>query len=101
LAMQTGSGWNVAKPQEAQLALARVIKTRNLKGGIDRDHLYEIKQRENEIPGDPMELFTGDMEIELEGIAGSDATSVFLRSDDPVPMHIAAVLIEPKFGSMV
>jgi hypothetical protein len=101
LAVQTGgSGWNVARPQEASRALARVVNTRDLYAGIDADHLYLIKQREDEAYGDPTDLITGDLDIELDGLSGSSGVSVFLRSSDPTPMEIAAVLIEPKFGDM-
>jgi hypothetical protein len=100
LAIQTGSGWSVAKPQEAEKAILRLVNSRNVKAGINADSLFEIKQREDEDFNDPIALFTGDKEIELDGVAGSDGTSVFIRSDDPVPLHVAAVLIEPKFGNM-
>jgi hypothetical protein len=100
LAIQTGAGWSVAKPQEAQRAVVSVVKSRNLLGGIDIDHLYEVKQREHEDYGDPIALRTGNMDVELDGVTGSDSTSIVLQSSDPVPMHIAAVLIEPLQGDM-
>lgn len=99
LAIQTGQGWNVARPQQSAYAVARVIDTRNVFGGVDADQLFPIKQREHEDYDDPIALFTGDMEIDLGGTSGtSQGASVFLRSSDPTPMEIAAVLIEPKFG---
>lgn len=97
LAIQTGAGWSVARPQQAERAILRVVDSRNIKAGIDRDQLFEIKQRESETYGAPIALHTGDLEVSIAGTSGNE-TNIVVRSDDPTPMHIAAVLIEPKAG---
>lgn len=98
LAVQTGSGWNVARPQEASRAILSVIDSRNIEAGISAGTLYPIKQRDLEDYPDPIALLTGDMDVALDGVSGSTGVSIFVRSSDPTPMHVAAVLIEPKFG---
>jgi hypothetical protein len=99
LAIQTGNGWNVARPQQADAAILRVVNSRNVKAGSDEDQLFECKTRDVDAYGDPLALYTGDLEVQMAGKSGNE-TTVFVRSDDPVPMHIAAVLVEPKVGDM-
>jgi hypothetical protein len=97
LAMQTGSGWNVARPQQAGKVVLRVVNTRNIKAGPNDASLFEVKQRENEAYGDPISLKTGDFEANMAGTSGNE-TVVVVQSDQPTPMHIAAILIEPVIG---
>lgn len=99
LAMQTGSGWSVARPQQAARAILRVVRSRNISAGVNASHLFEIKQRETEDYPDPTMLFTGDLEVQLSGTSGNE-TVVVVESTDPTPMHIAAVMVEPKLGDM-
>lgn len=99
LAMQTGSGWSVARPQQAKKALLRVVNSRGIKAGVNDSQLFELKQREFEDYPDPTALFTGDLEVSLGGTSGYE-TSVFIRSDDPTPLQIAAVLVEPEIGDL-
>jgi hypothetical protein len=101
LAMQTGTGWNVARPQTAGKVVLRVVKTRNVAAGPnttdeagDYTQLFDVKQREWEAYGDPIDLLTGDMHVDMAGSTGNE-TVVVVRSDDPTPMHIAAILVEP------
>jgi hypothetical protein len=97
LAMQTGQGWSIARPQQAEKAILRVVASRNIKAGVDADQMFEIKMREEEAYGAPIDLQTGDFEVEIGGTNAYE-TSITVRSDDPTPMHIAAVMIEPMFG---
>lgn len=99
LAMQTGAGWNVARPQQAEKVVLRLVNTRNLSVGPTSDQLYPVKFRDTESYDDPIAMFTGDKEVDLAGTSGNE-TVVFIRSDDPTPFHLAAVLIEPKIGNM-
>lgn len=97
LAIQTGQGWNIAKPQQAGTAIARVVQTRGLQVGPDEDHLFPLKDRSGEDWGEPTALKTGDYEIDLAGTSAKES-KVFIRSADPVPMTVLAVLIDPQGG---
>ncbi len=99
LAMQTGNGWNVARPQQAAKVILRVVKTRNISAGVNSSQMFPIKQREFEDYGDPIALLTGDYEVNMAGTSGNE-TVVTIESSDPTPMHIAAVMIEPEVGDM-
>jgi hypothetical protein len=99
LAMQTGSGWSVARPQQAGKVVLRVVDSRGLLAGPNEDQLFPVKQREDEAFGDPIALFTGDLEVSMAGTSGLE-TVVMVKSVDPTPMHLAAVLIEPQAGDM-
>jgi hypothetical protein len=97
LAIQTGSGWNVARPQQAAKVVLRVVKTRNISAGPSDALLFPVKQRETEGYDDPIALMTGDFEAEMSGTSGNE-TVVVVQSSDPAPMHIAAILVEPIMG---
>jgi hypothetical protein len=99
LAMQTKAGWTKARPQTVTRAFVSVIESRNVKGGVSEDQIFEIKQRDREDYLDPTALFTGDLEVPIGGSSGTEATLI-LRSDDPVPFHVAGVLLEPNFGNL-
>lgn len=99
LAMQTPQGWIKARPQQAARAYVAVINSRNIEGGVSRDQMFPIKQRETEGYGDPIALFTGDMEVSLGGSSGNE-TTIVLRSEDPVPFHLAGVFVEPSVGDL-
>jgi hypothetical protein len=94
LAIQTGSGWSVARPQQAGKAIIRMVETRGILAGPDEDQLFEVKDREDEAYGAPARLTTGDREIDLAGTSQDEAV-VIVKSADPLPMQIAAILIEP------
>jgi hypothetical protein len=99
LAMQTPQGWIKARSQQAARAFVSVIDSRNIIGGIDADQLFEIKTRDTETYGAPVALYTGELEISLGGASGTE-TTVLLRSDDPVPLHVAGILVEPAIGDL-
>ena len=75
----------------------KVVDTRNVKAGVNRDNLFEIKQRDTEDYGAPIALLTGDMEVPVAGTSGNETVCV-IQSDEPTPFHLAAVLVEPKIG---
>jgi hypothetical protein len=99
LAMQTGQGWSVARPQQAAKVVLRVVNTRNIEAGPNVASLFPVKQREEEDYGDPVALHTGDFEVEMAGTSGNE-TIVVVRSAEPTPMHVAAILIEPSAGDL-
>jgi hypothetical protein len=94
LAIQTGQGWSVRKAQQAGKVIVRVVKTRGILAGPDEEQLFPVKDREVEAYGDPTGLRTGDYEIDMAGTSEPE-TVVVIKSEDPLPFHIAAVLIDP------
>jgi len=98
LAIQTGGGWNVARPQQAGKVVLRVVDTRNIEAGPADDQLFPVKTRETEGYGSPNALITDDLEVDMAGTSGNE-TVVVVRSTDPTPMHIAAILIEPVISA--
>lgn len=95
LAFQSGSGWTVARPQQAAKVILKVVNSCNIFAGPNEDSLFEIKQRELEDYGDPIDLFTGNLEVNMAGTSQKE-TIVVVQSTDPTPFHVAAVLIEPR-----
>jgi hypothetical protein len=94
LAVQSGGGWTIAKPQQAAKVILQVVNSRNILAGPDEEQLFEIKQREFEDYGDPIALFTGNMEIQMAGTSQKE-TIVVVKSDAPTPFHVSAILIDP------
>ncbi len=102
LAIQVRADWTVARPQQADKVVLRVVKTRNLEAGPhdrldangDDAAMFPVKQRGFEDYEDPIALKTGDFEVDMAGSSGNE-TVVVIRSPDPTPMHLAAVLIQP------
>lgn len=97
LAIQTGNGWSVARPQQASKVVLRVVNTRNISAGPNADNMFPVKQRDDENFNDPIALKTGDFEIDMAATTGNE-TVVVVQSSDPTPFHIAAILIEPKIA---
>lgn len=98
LAMQAPqTGWNIAKTQQVGKAIIRVVNSRGIEAGPDLDNMFPIKQRDTETYGEPTELFTGDLEAEMAGTSQRESVLI-LRSSDPLPMHVSAILIEPTMS---
>lgn len=97
LAMQTPAGWNIAKTQQVGKAIISVVNTRGIEAGPDLDNMFPVKQRDQEPLGAPTNLFTGYVEAELAGTSQQE-TVLIVRSSDPLPMHISAILVEPLFA---
>jgi len=94
LAVQTSQGWSIDKVQQAGHVVVRVVDTRGILAGPDEDQMYPVKDRDTDAYDEPVALMTGSYEVDMAGTSGTE-TVVVIKSEDPVPMHIAAVLIEP------
>jgi len=71
-----------------------MIKFLNSRGGlvgVDEDHLYELPQRTNEPLGQPINLFSDDQEISLDGNYTTNGQIMF-RQQDPLPVTILAII---------
>ncbi|NBQ13048.1 MAG: hypothetical protein EBU31_00190 [Proteobacteria bacterium] len=98
LVQQGQTGLTLGKPQQATKAVVRVIDTRGLKAGPSADRLETLRARMGELPGEPNALYTGLRETFLiPKITGG--ASVLLQSDDPLPMTVTGVFIDPNVAS--
>jgi hypothetical protein len=95
LAMQDQQGWTVAKPQTQAKAVVRVIDSRGLKAGPDDAGLEPLRARSSEAPGAPNALKNGLLETWLRPAINGGARLV-VRSDDPVPMTVTGVYLDPS-----
>lgn len=95
LVQQGQNGYTVGKPQVSAKAVVRLIDTRGLKAGPSADKLEVLRNRVNELPGEPNALYTGLKETYLlPKITGG--ASVVLQSDEPLPMTVTGVFIDPS-----
>ena len=73
----------------------RVIDSRGLKAGPDNASLEPLRARSNEAPGAPNALKHGLLETWLRPAINGGAR-VVIRSDDPLPMTVTAVFLDPS-----
>ncbi len=95
LAIQAQQGWTVAKPQTQAKAVVRVIDSRGLKAGPDDASLESLRARSTEPPGAPNALRNGLLETYLRPAINGGARLV-VRSDDPLPMTVTGVYLDPS-----
>ncbi|QNA85147.1 hypothetical protein G4G27_14935 [Sphingomonas sp. So64.6b] len=95
LAVQGQSGWTVAKVQSQAKAVIRVVDSRALKAGPTDATLEPLRGRTHEVPGQPNALQTGLLETYLRPDLNGGAR-VVVRSDDPLPMTISAIYLDPS-----
>jgi hypothetical protein len=77
----------------------KVERSRGLWVGPDADHTVEVKQRDVEPYGDPIELFTADIKIAIPPSWGRSG-SIVLQQLDPLPLTVLAVLPEVEIGGL-
>jgi hypothetical protein len=77
--------------------VVKVERSRGLWVGPDADHVVEVKQRDVEPYGDPIELFTADIKIAIPPSWGRSG-SIVLQQLDPLPLTVLAVLPEVEVG---
>lgn len=97
LAMQTNSGWSIAKAQQASTAIVRVVDTRGVLVGPDETLLEVMKPRSNEYFNQPNALVTGEIEATLRGKTTGGA-QVVVTSPDPLPMTVTGIYIDPNIA---
>lgn len=97
LAVQGQAGWTVAKPQTQAKAVLRMIDSRGVKAGPDVANLEPLRARVGEAPGAPNALKTGLFETWLRPKI-NDGAHVVVRSDDPLPMTITGVYLDPSIA---
>ena len=97
LAIQGPQGWTVAKPQTQAKAVLRLIDSRGVKAGPDIANLEPLRARMGEAPGEPNAVKTGLFETWLRPKI-NDGARVVVRSDDPLPMTLTGVYLDPSIA---
>ena len=95
LAYQGRGGWTIGKPQTQAKATLRVINSRGLKAGPTEARLETLRARSREVLGQPNDLITGLADTYLQADINEGARVVVV-SDDPLPMQISAIYIDPS-----
>lgn len=94
LAYQGRAGWTIGKPQTQAKATLRVINSRGLKAGPTEARLETLRSRSDEVLGQPNALINGLVETYLQADINGGARVVVV-SDDPLPMQISAIYLDP------
>jgi hypothetical protein len=95
LSFQSATGGsNVGKRQQIGQAVLRLKRSRGVKAGPDENNLYEIKSRTEDDAYGPPALLDGIYEIGMAPTTPNEAV-VLIRSDDPLPMTLTAVYLDP------
>lgn len=98
LAYQGKGGWIQAKPGAVSKAVVRLIDSRGVQVGPKQDKLERLRTRRDELPGEPNDPKTGLYETYLQpDISGE--LSVWVQSDDPLPMTVTGVFCDPQTAS--
>lgn len=71
----------------------KVYKSSGVMAGPSFERLVEYKQRKTEQPGFPPELFSGDINLQLNP-AWTSGGEFCLRQADPLPMHLLALVAQ-------
>ena len=98
LNVEAPSGTIQGKAQKIPYSTVRFEKSRGLLIGTDVSQFTEMKQRENEKMGAPIELLTGDKRITFKSKWDQNGRIV-MRQQNPLPMTILAVIPELKVGT--
>lgn len=78
----------------------RVEKSRGLWGGPGsgtENDLVELKQRELEAWGEPIEPKTGDVELTINSLWDNEG-SIWIQQRDPLPLTVLAIIPEVEIG---
>lgn len=97
LPVDTTDGQATAKKKNISKVIVRVLRSRGMKAGPDADTLREVKQRQFEAMGDPIELRTGFFEIQVSSKWGYEGKT-YIRQEYPLPMTILGLSLEVSVG---
>jgi hypothetical protein len=93
LNIEHGQGTIQGMDKKVSNVTIRLHKTRGLLIGPDEENLVELRQREDETYGSPIDLFTGDRQVYLHPSWGSNGR-IFIRQKNPLPLTVLAVIPE-------
>lgn len=94
LPLNGSSGSSHTKRQMMSKAVLRVESTRGLLAGPGGGEVFELKQRQGEPIGTPIQLKTGDFDVPLSPRWNNGAT-VVVKQTYPLPATISAIFVEP------
>jgi len=83
--------------RNAVSVMTRMENSRGLWVGPDEDHLDEVAFREDELYGEPTQLYTGDKEMAIEPSDGMTGR-IYLRNNAPVPTTVLSIIPKMDFG---
>ncbi len=87
-------GRRSGKVQTVGKAVLRLVKSRGVRVGRKIADLLPLKTRRNEALGASKDLLTGDYLAEMEAVASLE-TTIIAQQDNPLPMTITAVFMDP------
>lgn len=85
-----GTGFNTGRQQQVGDVVLTLQNTRSIMAGIDAEHLFLVKSREDEAYGAPDELMNGDYVVSMDNKA-TDEITCWIRSDTPLPLTVLGV----------
>jgi len=77
--------------------IVRVERTVGFYAGTNGTNLVPARWREDELLGQPTQLFTGDKEVNINGTFSTDA-GVMIRQIDPLPISVLMLTTELTVG---
>lgn len=98
LAMQTQTGWTIARPSSIGETVLKLVNSRGVLVGPNEDTLDEIKPRVDEPYGQPNDLLNGNHEVDM-GPFNDDKVSLVVQAPYPLPFTLTAVLVDPKISN--
>ncbi|MCI0560023.1 MAG: hypothetical protein MN733_16155, partial [Nitrososphaera sp.] len=85
--------------KKINFVVVKFERTRGLLIGPDSEHLFEFKQRDDEVYGEPTRLLTGDTPpIFLESAWNSNGR-IFLRQRYPLPFTVLGIIPNLEIGT--
>lgn len=97
LAIDGRSGVTLAKKQTAGKCIVRLIDSRGVKAGPSSGRLEVLRSRQYELPGQVNALKTGMFEVTMPPEI-NDGVQVWVQSDDPLPMTVTGVMVDPSIS---
>ncbi len=79
------------KDKQVGKVTLKVETSRGILAGVDDANMYELKIRDNEFYDDPINLATGNVEINIAG-QWDNQGSVIVRQIDPLPLAVLSVV---------
>lgn len=95
LAIEGSRGVTLAKAQTTGEVVLRLIDSRGVRVGPSANRLELLRGRRGELPGAVNSLLTGMYPVTMKPEI-SDGVSVWVQSDDPLPLTLTGIYFDPK-----
>jgi hypothetical protein len=86
-----------SKRKKVSAVTARLLNSRGIKIGQTFDNLREIKERNTQPMGQPIQLFTGDERVTLDPIYDLQG-QICIQQDNPLPVTVLGLIPEITVG---